>query len=170
MGSFKEGEMSMTTIFKKINNIQMELSKKEFKKSGFNKFGGFSYFEIEDILPTIQEIAYKYDILIQFVFEDDYAKIFLIDTTNGEKFVNKVPLPEVKALNSKMNVVQSLGAYITYTKRYLLLNTFGIVEKSVIDSSELDSQNNNVKPRKTIKKTGGERTNGKTMLKQRYKK
>ena len=38
-----------------------------------------------------------------------------------------------------MNIMQSEGAYITYLKRYLLLNTFDLMEKEVIDASNWDN-------------------------------
>ena len=35
-----------------------------------------------------------------------------------------------------MNIMQSEGAYLTYLRRYLLLDTFQLIEKEVIDASE----------------------------------
>ena len=130
------------TIFKKIADVQNELQKVEFKKSGHNKFGNFKYFELDDIMPTIQSKCYEHDLMMQFLFDDKKATLMIVDVNNGDRFCNEIPMPEVKELNKKMNVVQSLGAYITYLKRYLLLNTFCICEKSVIDSDAMSSIDN----------------------------
>ena len=130
------------TIFKKIADVQNELQTVEFKKSGHNKFGNFKYFELDDIMPTIQSKCYNHDLMMQFLFDDKKATLMIVDVTNGERFCNEIPMPAVIELNKKMNVVQSLGAYITYLKRYLLLNTFCICEKSVIDSDAMSSINN----------------------------
>lgn len=130
------------TIFKKIADVQMELQKVEFTKSGHNKFGNFKYFELDDIMPCIQSKCYDHDLMMQFLFNDKKATLMIVDVTNGERFCNEIPMPAVIELNKKMNVVQSLGAYITYLKRYLLLNTFCICEKSVIDSDAMSSINN----------------------------
>lgn len=120
----------------------MELQQVEFTKSGHNKFGNFKYFELDDIMPTIQSKCYEHDLMMQFLFDEKKAKLMIVDVTNGDRFCNEIPMPEVKELNKKMNVVQSLGAYITYLKRYLLLNTFCICEKSVIDSDAMSSIDN----------------------------
>ena len=141
------------SIFKKIADVQMELQKVEFTKSGHNKFGNFKYFELDDIMPCIQSKCYDHDLMMQFLFDDKKATLMIVDVTNGDRFCNEIPMPEIRELNKKMNVVQSLGAYITYLKRYLLLNTFCICEKSVIDSDAMSSManqkpasNNPVKP------------------------
>ena len=142
------------SIFKKIADVQMELQKVEFTKSGHNKFGNFKYFELDDIMPCIQTKCYDHDLMMQFLFTDKKATLMIVDVTNGDRFCNEIPMPDVKELNKKMNVVQSLGAYITYLKRYLLLNTFCICEKSVIDSDAMSSMANqkaasgNVKPQR----------------------
>ena len=119
----------------------MELSAVEFTKSGHNKFGNFKYFELDDIMPCIQRKCYDHDLMMQFLFDEKKATLMIVDVTNGNRFCNSIPMPEVKELNKKMNVVQSLGAYITYLKRYLLLNTFCICEKSVIDSDAMTKMN-----------------------------
>ena len=130
------------TIFKKIADVQMELQKVEFTKSGHNKFGNFKYFELDDIMPTIQSKCYDHDLMMQFLFNNKKATLMIVDVNNGDRFCNEIPMPEICELNKKMNVVQSLGAYITYLKRYLLLNTFCICEKSVIDSDAMSSMQN----------------------------
>lgn len=141
------------TIYTKINKIQMELLKTQLKKSGRNTFSKFSYFELEDILPAIMEKANKENIMLSFKFTEKEAELYIIDTITGERFVNVVPVPEIKALNGGMNIIQSEGAFMTYLKRYLLLNTFGICEKSMIDSDEMskaearEARRNRVKPR-----------------------
>ena len=47
-----------------------------------------------------------------------------------------MPMPELKALNKKMNAVQSIGADVTYLKRYLIVNAFLILEDDVADALE----------------------------------
>lgn len=148
------------TIFKKIADVQMELQKIEFTKSGHNKFGNFKYFELDDIMPCIQTKCYEQGLMMQFLFTEKKATLMIVDVQSNERFCNEIPMPEVKELNKKMNVVQSLGAYITYLKRYLLLNTFCICEKSVIDSDEMTrmantnkiQQKRNVPERKVARK------------------
>lgn len=137
-------------IYKKLSDIQMALLGKQFNKSGVNKFGNFKYFELRDILPGIMEECYKRGIVLSFSFMGDYAVLKLHDTENDELIdSNRVAVPELKELNSKMNIVQSYGAYMTYLKRYLLLNTFLICEDSYIDSEAIIE--NPEKPHRQLK-------------------
>lgn len=141
-------------IYEKLANVQMELAKVEFKKSGHNKFGGFDYFELDDIMPCIMQKCIENNLLMQFDFTETSASLILIDMQNPEyKITNHVPMPEIVEMNKKMNIVQSLGAYVTYLKRYLLLNTFCICEKSVIDSDALSEINAELKKQKAPAKS-----------------
>lgn len=152
------------TIYKKINKIQMELLKKQLKKTGRNTFSKYTYFELEDILPSIMEKANKENIMLTFRFTEKEAELHIVDIITGEKFVNVVPVPEIRALNGGMNIIQSAGAFMTYMKRYLLLNTFGICEKSIIDSDEMakaearEARRNRVRPRQN--QSQGQRKEG----------
>lgn len=148
-------------IFKKILNVQMDLQKMEFKKSGINKFSHFRYHELDDILPHIQLKCFQYGLMMTFMFDEKKATLLIIDVETGERFCNEMPMPEIKALSSAMNVIQSLGSFTTYLRRYLLLATFGICEKSIIDSDELSkaearqARRNRVRPRQSQKQDGG---------------
>ena len=44
------------SIFKKLADAREEFHKMKLKKSGNNKFAGYSYFELGDFLPVVQEI------------------------------------------------------------------------------------------------------------------
>lgn len=136
------GGMKMDNkIYEKLANVQMNLLKKPLKKSGYNKFGHFNYFELKDILAPIIEECFKQGLVLTFSFMDDYAVLKIRDTSNGELLEsNRVAVPEVKEMNKSMNIMQSYGSYMTYLKRYLLLNTFLLDEDSFIDSDS-SSQN-----------------------------
>ena len=136
-------------IYEKLANVQMELAKVEFKKSGHNKFGGFDYFELDDIMPCIMQKCIENNLLMQFDFTETSASLILIDMQNPEyKITNHVPMPEIVEMNKKMNIVQSLGAYVTYLKRYLYLNCFEIVENDELDKTmNPQAQNQQVQQR-----------------------
>lgn len=132
-------------IYRKILNVQKNLEKRTFKKTGHNSYSNFDYFELEDILPGIIEECVKEDLLLSFSFSHDSAVLKIRDAKEGTLIEsNRVEVPQLKELNKGMNIVQSYGAYITYLKRYLLLNTFLICEESYIDSDSAVLQ----KPRK----------------------
>lgn len=125
------------TIYQKIAGIQKNLLHKELPKSGYNKFGGFKYYELEDILPPIFTECYEQELFIEFSFTNELAQLKIRNWNEpGESVITSVPMPEIVALNKGMNVMQSEGSYITYLKRYLLVNMFLIVEKDVVDSDK----------------------------------
>lgn len=125
------------TIYQKIAGIQKNLLHKELPKSGYNKFGKFKYYELEDILPAIFSECYEQELFIEFSFTNELAQLKIRNWNEpGESVITSVPMPEIVALNKGMNVMQSEGSYITYLKRYLLVNMFLIVEKDVVDSDK----------------------------------
>lgn len=126
------------TIYQKIVGIQKNLLQKELPKSGYNKFGNFKYHELEDILPTIFRECYEQELFIEFSFTSELAQLKIRNWNEpGESVITSVPMPGIVPLNRGMNIMQSEGSYITYLKRYLLINMFLIVEKDVVDSDNV---------------------------------
>lgn len=125
-------------IYQKIAGIQKNLLQKELPKSGYNKFGNFKYYELEDILPTIFRECYNQELFIEFSFTNELAQLKIRNWNEpGESVITSVPMPGIVPLNKGMNIMQSEGSYITYLKRYLLINMFLIVEKDVVDSDNV---------------------------------
>lgn len=134
--------MSDNKIYGKLANVQLNLLHRELPKSGFNRFGNFKYFELKDIIGPIIEECYKEGLVLTFSFMEDYAVLKVRDTSNAELIEsNRVAVPEVKEMNKGMNIMQSYGSYMTYLKRYLLLNTFLLDEDSYIDSESENNEN-----------------------------
>ena len=126
------------TIYQKIAGIQKNLLQKELPKSGYNKFGNFKYHELEDILPTIFRECYNQELFIEFSFTNELAQLKIRNWNEpGESVITSVPMPGIVPLNRGMNIMQSEGSYLTYLKRYLLINMFLIVEKDVVDSDHV---------------------------------
>lgn len=147
--------MNNNNIHKKLNNVQRKLLKINIPKTGKNPFGDFEYYELQDLLPIIIEECAKEGLSFIFSFTEKKALLHIYDLDNENvEFTNCLIVPELRKLN-RMNLVQSYGSYLTYLKRYLLLNTFLIGENSFIDSvaSEINSNNhNNPKTHKSIRK------------------
>lgn len=143
------------TIYQKIAGIQKNLLHKELPKSGYNKFGKFKYYELEDILPAIFSECYEQELFIEFSFTNDLAQLKIRNWNEpGESVITSVPMPEIVALNKGMNVMQSEGSYITYLKRYLLVNLFLIVEKDVVDSDKIKTDNGSSARTEKVEATG----------------
>lgn len=123
----------------KIINIRVELQNSNIKKSGKNKFAGFSYYELSDFLPKLNELMKVYKINDRFTIADNVAMMQLIDCESNEMAVFTMPfvnfdVPTNKNGIKQMQDIQYLGALNTYYKRYLYLNAFGITDGEVIDS------------------------------------
>lgn len=150
--------MSNNNIYKKLSVVQRNLLKRDIPKSGKNKFGGFEYYELSDLLPALIDECSKEGLAFLFSFTEEKALIHVYDVDNeNSEITNCVIVPELKELNRGMNLVQSYGSYITYLKRYLLLNTFLIGESSYIDSDASEIENKSThkapKPKSTRKTT-----------------
>ena len=126
------GSMS---IYEKLARIQEEVMNTSFSKSGENKFQKYDYFELEDLLQKIIPLTIKYETTIMFSFtEHGVLKLKDWNPEKGEVSI-RVPFPELEAINRGTDKIQSTGAYITYLKRYLLMNMFLIMEKDIVDSN-----------------------------------
>ncbi len=133
---------SRQKIHQKIARIQKNLMGMKLPKSGENKFANFKYYELEDILPAIFKECYNQELFLEFSFSLDGAQLKVRNWNEPEESViTSVPMPEIVPLNRGMNILQSEGSYITYLKRYLLINLFLIMEKDVVDAIP---QNNSV--------------------------
>lgn len=141
-------------IYEKLTNIQNDLLETTITKSGKNPFGGFNYYELDDILPPIIKLCKEYGCTLFFNFPTDMngnckgGVLNLVNWEDREDRINvEVPFATLEKL-PKMNYAQSSGTYQTYMKRYLVLHTFNIVETDVIDALEPK------KTKKTTKKSG----------------
>ena len=119
---------------------KMAIAKKEFhnlklKKSGVNKFAGYHYFELSDFIqPIIQILANQK--LVTFVdFGDTVASLTVIDVEKPEDRY-MISCPMSVATMKGCQPVQNLGAVMTYTRRYLFVNLFDIIENDAIDSAK----------------------------------
>lgn len=131
-----------------IIRIRVELQNSKLKKTGFNEYAGFYYFNLSDFLPRLNELELKYGVNDRFSIENDYATLQI--TKNGEGIIYKMPFkifdtPINKNGQKSMQDIQYLGAMNTYYKRYLYTNAFGITDGEIIDSMDNTDQANKKK-------------------------
>lgn len=139
------------SVLQKLQQARVMLQNKKLKKTGFNPFQKFNYFELGDFLPQINEIFNELKLYSHFNLYGDKAKLVIICTETNEQVQFTTPIQQVKE-NAKM---QDIGAIHTYSKRYLYYNALEIIENDLIDckdqsTQQKDSINQNVK--KTAKK------------------
>ncbi len=56
---FKESNKEIKMVHKKLMAARIMLQNAPLKKSGHNKFAGYSYFELGDFIPTINQIKFS---------------------------------------------------------------------------------------------------------------
>lgn len=119
------------SLFEKISRIREEFYLKPVKKSGENKFSGFKYFELSDILPVTIPILAKYKVSPIVSFNKEFAEMTIYD---GESEQNiKIQSPSVEVKLKGCIDVQNLGAEQTYQRRYLWLAFLEVAENDEID-------------------------------------
>lgn len=119
-------------VWQKIQEVRVELQDLKIKKSGMNKFAGFKYYELADILPPLNKLFLKHKLTSVFTMTEEEAQLIIINTEKPEE---KQPFKStVRDANIKGTTpVQSLGGVHTYLKRYLYLNAFEISENDSLD-------------------------------------
>ena len=135
-------------IYQKIQAVKKELSERELKKSGENKFSGFKYYELGDFLPSIIELCAKYGLFTQITFTEDKGILNIVDCNaevvqEGNPSEYRIvqyesPLKELELKGA--NAIQALGGAETYLRRYLYMNAFDIVEADMFDSAEFEKK------------------------------
>ena len=120
-------------VHKKLMEARLLLQHAPLKKSGHNKFAGYSYFELGDFLPTINSIFYKTGLCGVVSFGKELASLTITDTDDGSEIVLTSPMAEANLKGC--HPIQNLGAVETYTRRYLWVSAMEIVEHDAIDSS-----------------------------------
>lgn len=120
-------------IYEKIQNIRVELQDKKLKKTGYNKFANFYYYQLEDFIPTLNELMKKSKITSNFSIIGETAILTLIDYEDNTSSIYQSPIADASLKGC--TPVQSLGGVHTYLKRYLYQNAFEITEGDLLDGS-----------------------------------
>lgn len=132
-------------VYEKIQQVRVELQNLGLNKSGKNKFAGYTYFELSDFLPAVNQLCKDHKLMTHISFTREEATLTIINAeAPDEKVIYTSPMYE--AVLKGAHPIQNAGAVITYQRRYLMMLAFEIVECDALDST----QGKNV-PRETIK-------------------
>ena len=144
-------------IYEKLQKCRVDLQQMNIKKSGKNKFSGYSYFELGDFLPTINDIFFANKLCSVVTFTHETAILTIIDTDKPEdkiEFASPMASAELKGCHP----VQNLGATETYARRYLYITALEIVESDVLDKNTDNSESIGRKiddyPKKSVNDNG----------------
>ena len=120
-------------VHKKLMAARIILQNASLKKSGHNKFAGYSYFELGDFIPTINQIFNEVGLCGVVSYDTEIASLTITDTDDGTSLVITSPMAEANLKGC--HPIQNLGAVETYTRRYLWVTAMEIVEHDALDSS-----------------------------------
>ena len=122
------------SVHKKLMQARIQLQGTKLTKSGKNKFAGYSYFELGDFLPAIQDIFNQIGLCGYVSFGKDLATLTITDVDGGGEITITSPMAEANLKGT--HPIQNLGAVETYNRRYLWMAAMEIVEHDILDASK----------------------------------
>jgi len=126
----------MKNLYKSLAKFQKEVKNIPKNSKGY----GYDYAKLEDIIRIVTPTLNKNGlVLIQSIDTDIESRLPSVKTTlahieSSESIVSWTPVSEVKL--GSMNHYQSVGAGITYFRRYSLQGMLGIFPDEDIDANE----------------------------------
>ena len=142
------------TLYEKLNAARLRFLQSGAKKSGYNAFAKYHYFELSDILPVINRAAQDYGFTCVVSFGKEEATLDFVDAQKPEERIS-FSMPMATAELKGCHPVQSMGAAQTYIRRYLYTTAFEIVECDAIDSLPQTAEQPSPSPANGEAKGGG---------------
>lgn len=136
-------------IYKKINQAIDKIKKSDLKKAGKNKFSNYDYYTPEQVDKLVHDACKELNLFIRFdLVRNEFGivgNLGIIDLDddsdiNRANFTMATEIPEIKATNA----AQQIGGTMTYTKRYMLMNVFNIVDNNLDFDTTENTKNANV--------------------------
>lgn len=140
----EQHEQQQWRVYSKLQKARVLLQELPLKKSGFNSFAGFKYFELADFLPSINTIFDNLGLCSVFSISDDMATLRIFDSEFGGVIHFRSPTAEAGA--GKAPPIQALGSQHTYLRRYLMLNALEITEHDAVDATIKKDDPKSAKP------------------------
>lgn len=122
-------------IYEKILKVRIGFLSADVKKSGENKYAGYSYFDLQDIIPTIENLCAEYGVFPLISHGAEQSVLKLINIEKPDEYV-EITSPTSTAKLKGAHDVQNLGAVQTYLRRYLYMTAFDIVECDQLDKTQ----------------------------------
>lgn len=131
-------DVSKMNVYQKLAIARAELGNRPLKKSGFNKFSGFSYFELSDFISEITKIFKDLNLVSVFKIKPndldiETAYMDIVNADNPNDIVS-FEASTAEAAVKGASTIQVLGAKHTYMRRYLWLEAMEIAENDAQDA------------------------------------
>ena len=137
-------------VYAKLQKARVMLQSMPIKKSGFNSFAGFKYFELSDFLPSVNTIFAELGLCSVFCINDGEATLRIYDSEFGGVIFFNSPIADtvskVVIEGGKSPAIQALGSLHTYLRRYLMLNALEITEHDAVDATIKKDEPKSSKP------------------------
>ena len=118
-------------VHKKLMEARMKLQATVIRRTGKNTFSDYTYFELDDFLPTVQMICNEVGICGICSFTADLATLTITDVDDSTSTTITSPMGNAKL--KACHEVQNIGAVETYQRRYLWITAMEIVEHDALD-------------------------------------
>lgn len=122
-------------LYEKVQKMRCELQDMKLKKSGENKFAGYKYYELGDILPPINKLMLADKCVGLVTFDSENARLTIVNCEAPEEMI-VFTSPMASASLKGAHDIQNLGAVETYQRRYLYMTAFEIVENDFFDATQ----------------------------------
>ena len=131
----KTNEMN---VYQKLAIARAELGNRPLKKSGVNKYAGYSYFELNDFIGEINKIFKELNLISVFNIKvnDLGVETAFLDIVNADNQTETITFEAgtAEAGMKGATPIQMLGAKHTYMRRYLWLEAMEIAENDAQDA------------------------------------
>jgi hypothetical protein len=147
--------VQVKNVYQKLALIRAELVKRQIKKSGKNTYSNFTYYELTDFLPHINELNNEVGVMTRFniipktEYSQEKAILEIINVDKPEDKVvfesetQNVEIGKKRDGSGGAEAIQNLGGKITYMKRYLMMNAYEIGEADMVDATKEVKSNPN---------------------------
>jgi hypothetical protein len=122
-------------VLKKLNEARKAFHSTDLKKTGHNKFAGYSYFQLADFIAPALTIFDRVGLCALVSFNKEEARMTITDLEDGTECA--ITSPMSSAALKGCHEVQNLGAVQTYLRRYLWVAALDIVEHDALDFGEV---------------------------------
>lgn len=103
------------------------------KKTGHNDEKNYDFFQLEDIVPSKNDIFYSLKLLDLVTFDKEKAYLQLTDMESEESITFTSPMPNnLKSIQP--NEIQAIGSIETYQRRYLYITALDVIEADPVDT------------------------------------
>lgn len=119
-------------VYEKLQKVRCELQQCNIKKGGKNNFSHYTYYELSDLLPVINDLCMKNKLTPIVRYTAQQATLTVVNSENPEEFIEFISPFIVSELKGSTKI-QALGSSHTYLRRYLYLTAFEIVESDYFE-------------------------------------